>query len=219
MTSNVKEAGTNHGRVAQADRLLFAVDMAGTFLLALEGALAAIAANLDFFGVMVLSFTTALVGGVIRDLLIGAVPPASLRDWQYAAVAFGAGASVFFLHHYVLEIPVPVIVALDAAGLGLFAVAGTEKALDFGMHPFIAVLLGTITGVGGGTVRDIFLATVPNVLRADVYATAALAGAVVMVIARKIKMGDAVSATIGGGVCFCLRVVSVWQHWNLPKAR
>jgi uncharacterized membrane protein YeiH len=218
MTNKAKEAGTNQVR-EQGDRLLFAVDMAGTFLFALEGALAAIAANLDFFGVMVLSFTTALVGGVIRDLLIGAVPPASLRDWRYAAVAFGAGASVFFFHHYVLEIPVPVIVVLDAAGLGLFAVAGTEKALDFGMHPFIAVLLGTITGVGGGTVRDIFLATVPNVLRADVYATAALAGSVVMVVARKMKMGTTVSATMGGVVCFVLRVVSVWQHWNLPKAR
>jgi len=219
MTSNSKEASTHHDGAAQADRLLFAVDRAGTFLFALEGALAAIAANLDFFGVMVLSFTTALVGGVIRDLLIGAVPPASLRDWRYAAVAFGAGVSVFFLHHYVLEIPVPVIVVLDAAGLGLFAVAGTEKALDFGMHPFIAVLLGTITGVGGGTVRDIFLATVPNVLRADVYATAALAGALVMVIARKMRMGATMSATMGGVVCFGLRVVSVWQHWNLPKAQ
>jgi uncharacterized membrane protein YeiH len=219
MTNNAKEAGTHHDRAAQADRLLFALDMAGTFLFALEGALAAIAANLDFFGVMVLSFTTALVGGVIRDLLIGAVPPASLRDWRYAAVAFGSGASVFFLHHYVLEIPVPVIVVLDAAGLGLFAVAGTEKALDFGMHPFIAVLLGTITGVGEGTVRDIFLATVPNVLRADVYATAALAGAVVMVIAREMRMGTTMSATMGGVVCFGLQVVSVWQHWNLPKAQ
>lgn len=200
-----------------SDRLLLAVDFAGTVLFALEGALAAIRGQLDFFGVMVLSFATALAGGVIRDLLIGDVPPASLRDWRYPAAAFLAGASVFFFHHFVLEIPNVIMMVLDAAGLGLFAVAGTEKALDFRMHPLIAVLLGTITGVGGGTVRDTFLAQVPIILRADVYATAALAGSVVMILARKLGLSPAVAAFLGGAACFVLRVVSVLRHWNLPR--
>lgn len=201
-----------------SERLVLAVDLAGTVLFALEGALAAIRGQLDFFGVMVLSFATALAGGVIRDLLIGDVPPASLRDWRYAATAFVAGAGVFFFYHFVLQIPNVVIMVLDAAGLGLFAVAGTEKALDFRLHPLIAVLLGTITGVGGGTVRDIFLAQVPIILRADVYATAALAGSALMILARKVGVPPAWAAFLGGTACFVLRVVSVWRHWNLPHA-
>ena len=100
----------------------------------------------------------------------------------------------------------------------MFAVAGTQKALDFEMPPLIAVLLGTITGVGGGTVRDVLLAQIPTVLRSEVYATAALAGSVLMVAMRRIDLSPRVAAFAGGIACFTLRMVSVWQHWNLPKA-
>ena len=171
-------------------KLLLSVDLAGTFLFAVEGALIAVPANLDFLGVMVLAFSTALVGGIIRDVLIGASPPASLRDWRYATTAFAGGVIVFFLHPYIRAIPGPVI----------------------------AVLLGAVTAVGGGTVRDVLLAQVPNVLRSDIYATAALAGAVVMVAATKLRVNPTLAAISGGLVCFSLRVISVWQHWNLPKA-
>jgi uncharacterized membrane protein YeiH len=197
--------------------LLFTLDVAGTFVFAVEGAMAAIRGNLDFLGLMVLSFATALGGGVIRDLLIGAVPPGSIRDWRYSVVAFTGGAVVFFLHHFVQEIPTQLLIDVDAAGLALFAVAGTQKALNYGIHPFMAILMGTITGVGGGTVRDILLAQIPTVLRADVYATAAMAGAAVMILGRKLGLRPAVTAVVGGVVCFVLRVVSVWQHWNLPR--
>jgi len=124
--------------------MLFAVDLAGTVLFATEGATAAISGNLDVLGLMVLAFATALGGGIIRDLLIGAVPPNSLRDWRYSAVVFTGAAIVFFLHRFVRGIPNGVMIVLDAAGLALFAVAGTQKALIYKMHPFIAILLGTI---------------------------------------------------------------------------
>ncbi len=197
--------------------LLFAADMAGTLLFAIEGAEVAITGNLDLLGVMVLAFSTALAGGIFRDLLIGAIPPSSLRDWRYSAMAFTGAAIVFFMYRFVQGIPGEVILVLDAAGLALFAVAGTEKALIYDIHPFIAVLLGTITGVGGGTVRDILLARIPNVLRSDIYATAALAGATVMIVSRKLKLSPTASAVLGGMFCFALRLVSVWRHWNLPK--
>src|SRR5580704_18052125 len=196
--------------------LLLTVDLAGTFVFALEGAMTAIRFQLDFFGVMVLSFATALAGGVIRDLLIGAIPPASLRDWRYAALAFGGGTIAFFLYNVVQGIPGNLMMVLDATGLALFAIAGTEKALEHKMSGFIAVLMGTITGVGGGAVRDVLLAQVPRVLRAEVYATAAIVGSVCMVSCRKLKVSPTVSAILGGTVCFLLRVVSVWRHWNLP---
>ena len=197
-------------------RLLFAVDLAGTLLFGIEGATAAIAGHLDLLGLMVLAFSTALAGGIFRDLLIGDVPPSALRDWRYSAIAFTGGAIVFFLHRFVQGIPNSVIVVLDAAGLALFAVAGTEKALLYKMHPFVAILLGTITGVGGGTVRDILLAQVPVVLRADVYATAAMAGAAAMILGRRLGLSSTLAAVVGGMLCFGLRLVSVWQHWNLP---
>ncbi|MGA2431332.1 MAG: trimeric intracellular cation channel family protein [Candidatus Acidiferrum sp.] len=203
----------------EANKLLFALDIAGTFVFAVEGATAAMRGNLDLLGLMVLAFATALGGGIIRDVLIGDAPPAALRDWRYAAVAFAGGAVVFFLHQFVQSIPGNVILMLDAAGLSLFAIAGTQKAMVFEMHPFVAILLGTITGVGGGTVRDVLLAQVPSVLRADVYATAALAGSAVMIAGCKARMPREWAAALGGTVCFLLRVISVWQHWNLPRVR
>ncbi len=200
-----------------SDGLLFAVDLLGTFVFAVEGALIAVAGNLDFLGVLVLSFVTASGGGIIRDLLIGAVPPTSIRDRRYALAAFAGAVLVIFLYQFVRQVPTSLIIGLDAAGLGLFAVAGTAKALDYEIDPFIAVLLGTITGVGGGTVRDILLARIPAVLQVDVYAVAALAGAAVMVLGIKAGMPRSTMMVSGGIVCFLLRIVSVWQHWNLPK--
>jgi len=182
---------------------LQAVDLAGTLLFAIEGATAAIAANLDMLGVMVLAFATALAGGIIRDVLIGAAPPQSLRDWRYAAMAFLGGAIVFSLHGFVVAIPRPVMIGLGATALSLFAVAGTEKALLYNMHPFIAMLMGTITGVGGGTVRDILLAQIPGVLRTDVYATAALAGSAVLIAGRKLRLSSSQAAVLGWRASRC----------------
>ena len=206
-----------HATLTRHDRLLSVADIAGTFLFAIEGATAAVTRDLDLLGLMVLAFATALAGGITRDLLIGAVPPQSLRDWRYPTVAFTGAAIVFFVHPMFEHLPMRPLIVLDAAALALFAVAGTEKALKYKMHPFIAALLGTITAVGGGTIRDIFLAQIPNVLRADVYATAALFGSAVMIIARRqFRVGDTQSALLGGTACFLIRLVSVWRHWNLP---
>src|ERR1700751_1574288 len=205
-----------HATLARHDRLLSVADIAGTFLFSIEGATAAETRYLDLLGVMVLAFATALAGGIIRDVLIGAVPPQSLRDWRYPTVAFTGAAIVFFLHPLFENLPTRPLIVLDAGALALFAVAGTEKALKYKMHPFVAALLGPITAVGGGTIRDVFLAQIPNVLRADVSATAALIGSAVMIIARRLRMGDTPSALLGGASCFLIRLISVWRHWQLP---
>src|ERR1700751_724277 len=198
------------------DRLLSVADIAGTFLFAIEGATAAVTRDLDLLGLMGGAFATALAGGIIRDLLIGAVPPQSLRDWGYPAIAFTGAAIVFFMHAIFKNLPTQPLIVLDAAALALFAVAGTEKALNYNILPFIVALLVAITAVGGGTIRDVFLAQIPNVLRADVYATAALIGSAVMIIARRWRMGDTPSALLGGASCFLIRLISVWRHWQLP---
>jgi len=199
------------------DNLVLTVDLIGTFVFGVEGATAAIEGDLDLLGLMVLSFMVALAGGIIRDLLIGAIPPGAIRDWRYAAVAFLAGAVVFLWHSYVSQIPQSFLIMVDAAGLALFAVAGATKALEYNIHPFLAVLMGGITGVGGGTVRDILLARVPTVLRSDIYAVAALAGAAVTVIGLRARLSPTLMTALGSGVCFVLRMVAVWRHWNLPR--
>jgi uncharacterized membrane protein YeiH len=197
--------------------LLEVIDLLGTFVFAVEGAMAAAQNGLDLLGLMVLAFATALGGGILRDLLIGSVPPNSIRDWRYPATAFAGAALVFFETGLVTHFPSSLLLTLDAAGLSLFAAAGAAKALDFNIHPFLAVLMGGLTGVGGGTIRDMLLAHIPNVLRSDVYAAAALAGAAVMVLALELKARPALATPLGIAACFFLRMVAVWRHWNLPR--
>jgi uncharacterized membrane protein YeiH len=199
------------------DLLLLVIDLIGTFVFAVEGALAGMNAGLDVFGLMVLSFVTALGGGTIRDVLIGAIPPNSIRDWRYAATAFAGGGAVFFFHPLLQRVPAQLMITLDAAGLALFAVAGVGKALEYGITPLLAIMMGAVTGAGGGTVRDVLLAQVPGVLHSDVYAAAALAGAVVVVTGLKLKMKRGAAMSEGAAACFVLRMVAAWQHWNLPK--
>jgi uncharacterized membrane protein YeiH len=203
-------------RIASS-HILLVIDLAATVFLGIQGGLAASVASFDLFGVMVLSFATALGGGVIRDLLIGEVPPAAIRDARYPVAAFAGGAISFLLFESVRAAPGYVVTVVDAAGLGLFAVSGAQKALDYKIAPFISVLMGTITGVGGGTIRDLFLMKIPGILRADIYAVAALAGAAVFVTGFRAGLPKTVMMVTGALVCFALRLVAVWQHWNLPK--
>jgi uncharacterized membrane protein YeiH len=203
-------------RPKRVDVLLRVLDLAGIFLFGIEGALAAIAGHLDFFGVMVLSFCTALGGGIIRDLLIGASPPSAIRDWRYGVVAFCGGATAIMFYEFVRALPPQMLMTLDAGGLALFAIAGAAKARSYNIPPFIAVLMGTITGVGGGTIRDVFLAQVPAVLHADVYATAALFGGAIYVTGLSVKLSPTTSAILGATACFSLRVVAALNGWNLP---
>jgi uncharacterized membrane protein YeiH len=209
--------GVGRFNLYHPDFLLLLVDLMGVCVFAVEGAMAGIRAELDLLGVLVISFATALGGGMIRDVLIGAIPPNSVRDWRYPATAFIGGGAVFCFYQFFQEIPSGLMIALDAAGLALCAIAGAGKAIEFGINPMLSILMGAVTGVGGGTIRDILLNRVPGVLQSDVYAAAALAGALVVVAGLKLKIPRWVVMTSGAVVCFVLRMVAVWRHWNLPK--
>jgi uncharacterized membrane protein YeiH len=198
-------------------RVVLAADLAGTVVFAIEGASAAIRAGLDLLGVLVLSFIVALGGGVVRDLLIGATPPSAIRDWRYPVLAFVTGSITFLIHTQIETMPALLLTTLDAAGLALFAVAGAEKALDFQINPFVAILMGAITGCGGGVIRDMLLARVPIVLVADIYASAALLGALVVVVGRRLGYPPAAAAVLGFVVCFALRIAAVQFGWQLPR--
>jgi uncharacterized membrane protein YeiH len=193
------------------------LDLGGTFVFAISGAVAAVNRRLDIFGILVLSFVTGNFGGITRDLLIGAVPPAALTDGRYLLVSVLAGLITFFWYAGVDRLRSPVLL-FDAAGLSFFAVAGAQKAIEFGLSPVMSALLGMLTGIGGGMTRDVFLSEIPQVLRSDLYAVAALAGATIVVIGDMLGLPYGAPALGGGVLCFALRFMAIRHGWHLPVA-
>ena len=194
------------------------LDFLGTFAFALSGALVAVRHRLDLFGVLVLSFAAATAGGITRDVLLGATPPVALVDWRYLAVSAVAGLITFYRHADVERFRNPVQVS-DAVGLALFAVVGASKALAAGVGPVGAVMLGVVTGVGGGVVRDVLVAEVPAVLQRELYAVAALAGALLLVAGRSLDLPPAPVAVAGAVLCFGVRWMAIRRGWRLPVAK
>lgn len=196
--------------------LILALNLAGTFVFGLSGGLAAVRARLDLFGVTVLAGVVALAGGITRDLLIG-TPPATFRDWRYLAAAGAAGLVCYFARPALERIGRGVLI-FDAFGLGLFCVTGATKALDFGVGPAPAILLGAITGIGGGILRDVLLREVPTVLRHELYAIPALLGAAVMVTAQKLGADSPIFPVLGAALCVSVRLVGLKYGVNVPVA-
>lgn len=194
-----------------------AVDLAATFVFALSGAIAAVNHRLDIFGILVLSFVAGNFGGITRDLLIGAVPPAALADGHYLLVSVLAGLATFLWYRGIDRLRSPVLL-FDAGGLSLFAVVGAQKAIEWGLDPVMSALLGMISGIGGGMMRDVLLNDIPSVLRSDLYAVAALAAASAVVIGDAMGIHYGMSATVGAAICFVLRFMAIRHGWHLPTA-
>jgi uncharacterized membrane protein YeiH len=197
--------------------LVWVLDLVGTFVLAISGAALAVQRRMDLFGALVLAFVTAVVGGMTRDVLIGAVPPIPVANWHNLALAMIAGLLVFRFSKLFDQLQQPVQF-FDAAGLGVFAVAGTQKALEYGINWPMAAILGVISGISGGIVRDVLTAQVPTVLRSDIYAVAALAGALVVVAGSAIEMPPTTSAFAGIALCVILRLMALYRGWKPPVA-
>jgi uncharacterized membrane protein YeiH len=196
--------------------LLLVLDLAGTFAFALNGSLTALrAARLDIVGVVALGMITALGGGIIRDVLLGSLPPATFSDWRYLAVAAGGGLITFVFGRRLERLNTPIIL-LDAAGLSLFAVTGASKAIVLGLGPAQAVILGTITGVGGGTLRDVLIRQIPSVLRSELYAIPAMVGATIVVVASLLGASGPATAIGAAAVCFGIRMLGVRFGLNAP---
>jgi uncharacterized membrane protein YeiH len=194
-----------------------ALDLAGTFVFALSGAVAGTRRGLDLFGVVVVALAAGTAGGILRDLLLGQSPPLALGDWRYVASCVLASV-VVLLWRRPFGRAASVVLVLDAAGLSLFAVSGTLAALSLSVEPVGAILIGVLTGIGGGMARDLLVGEVPLVLRRDVYALAALAGAVVTVVGTGASLPLDLVAPAAAIVCFAVRVVAWRRGWNLPRA-
>jgi uncharacterized membrane protein YeiH len=197
--------------------VLVILDLAGTFVFALSGAMLAIKHRLDLFGVLVLSFAAGNAGGIIRDVLLGATPPPAISDWRYIGVSLAAGLVAFAWAPVIDRLRSSVLV-LDAAGLALFAVSGALKATAAGLNPAASILLGVLTGVGGGMLRDVLVSEVPAVLRGELYASAALAGAATVVLTGLLPLPTPIGAIAGAILCFVLRYLAIRRGWRLPVA-
>ena len=203
------------------DRVLDIVDLAATFVLAVECALTAVQADFDLFGILVLAFVGSVGGAVLRDLLLGEHPPAPFRDWRYAALALTATLVVLLASLATGDVgsytPPLAIDIFEGGGLALAAVAGARKCLDYRLNSASVVIIATVNGCGGGMLRDVLLARVPKVLHEDFYATAAIAGAALIVLlVRRFQVRQDVAGAAGGAAIFALRAAALLGAWRLP---
>lgn len=198
--------------------VLLVLDLLGVAVFAVSGATLALEKRLDLFGVLVLAAATALGGGLLRDVLLGAKPPAALKDGRYLIVTAVVGVAVFACSTQVKRISRPVRL-FDAAGLGLFVAAGTTKALQAGLGAVPAVTLGCLTGIGGGIARDVLVREVPVVLRRELYAVPALLGACVITVGHGLGTNPGPTAILGSLLVFSLRMLGIWRNWHFPVAR
>jgi uncharacterized membrane protein YeiH len=194
------------------------LDWVGTLAFALSGGLLGVKKRFDLFGVLFLSFVVSVAGGMMRDVLIGAVPPVAITDIHYFAIAMIGGLLTFYcypnvsLHQRLMLLP-------DAVGLGLFAVTGAQKAIDHGINPLMAAVLGMMTGIGGGMTRDVLAGDIPFVLRGDLYALAALAAGAIVSIGTVLGVPPTYLMLLGAAVCIFLRLMAIYRGWRAPVAR
>ncbi len=196
--------------------LLLVLNLVGTFVFGLSGGMAGVRKQLDLFGAVVLAIVVGIAGGTIRDLLIG-IAPQTFRDWRYLAVAAGAGLLTAAAHPAINRLRRP-IDALDAAGLALFCVTGAATALAHRLGVVDAVILGAITGIGGGMLRDVLVGEIPTVLRGGLYAIPALVGAGIVVVAYHAGDHTLVFPIVAAAVCFLLRMAGLHYGIGLPRA-
>jgi uncharacterized membrane protein YeiH len=190
----------------------------GTLVFAFSGALVGVQKRFDLFGVLFLAVVVAVVGGMARDVLIGAVPPVAITDITYFLISVAGGLIIFQWYPRVVKLQRPILL-FDAVGLSLFAVTGAQKAIEYGINPVMAAILGMITGIGGGMTRDVLAGDVPFVLRSDLYALAALAAGTTVALGHAAGFAPLVPMLLGGGVCFFLRLMAIYRGWRAPVAR
>ncbi len=193
------------------------LDWVGTLVFAFSGALVGVQKRFDLFGVLFLGLVVAVVGGMARDVLIGAVPPVAITNIHYFLISIAGGLIIFWWYPRVATLQRPILL-FDAVGLSLFAVTGAQKAIEYGINPVMAAVLGMITGIGGGMTRDVLAGDVPFVLRGDLYALAALAAGATVSIGRALGLAPLAPMLLGGGICVFLRLMAIYRGWRAPVA-
>lgn len=204
--------------------VLLIFEIIGTISFAISGAVTALQKKMDIFGVVILGLTTAVGGGVIRDLILGQTPPATFQNPLYALVAVVTAVVVFFpavrrlfdRHHRSYEL---VLLVMDSLGLGVFTVVGIRTAygVSHGFSLFLLIFVGVVTGIGGGVMRDVLAGDTPYIFVKHFYATASLIGAVLCVVCWPL-LGETWAMVCGAAMVVLLRLLAAHFHWSLPKA-
>ena len=197
--------------------LIDTLDWVGAFVFALSGGLLGVQKKFDLFGVLFLAFVVAVAGGILRDVLIGAVPPVAIGQIHYFLIAMAGGLITFYWYPKVVSLQRQILL-FDAVGLGLFAVIGAQKAIDYGINPLMVAILGMLTGIGGGMARDVLAGDVPFVLRSDLYAVAALAAAAIVAIGHIVSLPPSYAMLLGAAACIFLRTMAIYRGWRAPVA-
>lgn len=195
-------------------RVFAFAELLGTFTFAMSGAIAAKEKRLDLFGVYVVAYVTACGGGMVRDLCLGRTPPAAMSDWRYVAVSAGAATLTLLARHWIERFKRPVAF-FDSFGLGFFAVVGAHMTLNLSHNVEAAILLGTMTAVGGGVTRDVLLNRVPVILDREIYALAALVGAAIQVVGQVSGWPVTAVAWIAACTCIAIRLLAMRHSWGL----
>lgn len=197
--------------------LLFSIlDLLGTFVFAVSGAEAARESKLDLFGIFIIALLTACGGGILRDICLGVTPPVGISHWPYFVLTVLAIVAVAIFYRFLAHLKYPVLL-FDALGLSMFSVAGTQKSLYLNQNYEVAIILGVLSAVGGGILRDVLLGRIPAVLRREVYGSAALIGSIIVVISHYFSFNSHLSAWVAIAVSFCVRYLSIKNSWNLPR--
>jgi uncharacterized membrane protein YeiH len=195
--------------------LLYAIDLTGTFVFAMSGVVTANERRMDIFGASVIGFVTAVGGGTIRDMLIGSTPVGWMVNRDYLIV-IGLGILVaMFLHKHISKWH-KTMFSFDTVGIGLFTVLGLQKTLSFGLSPSVAVMMGIVSAVFGGVVRDVLVNRIPLIFRKEIYATACLAGAVLYAVISPYFPGSLWTVLLSMAVVIAIRVTAVRRKWALP---
>jgi len=197
--------------------IIYILDLVGTAAFAASGAWIGVRKHMDLFGVLVLGVVTAVGGGTLRDLLLGDIPPFSLKDETYICIAITVSLIVF-INRVKFEVFEKPLLYFDAIGLGTFVVIGTTKALDFQLGFLGAVLMGVMTGTAGGVIRDILANQVPLILRREIYASACVAGGALLVVLEHFGTGRPVAALLAAGTVIVVRLLAIRYDWGLPRS-
>ncbi len=197
---------------------IYLIDIVGTFVFAISGALAASEKRFDIFGAGILALVTAVGGGTLRDLLIGSTPVGWMKDLNYLAVIVAAVMISHFFKTYILKLRRTMFL-FDTIGIGLFTILGLQKTLSVGLSPVIAIMMGTVSAVFGGVLRDVLSNEVPLIFRKEIYATACLAGGLFFVILQWIWAAPVINMLAGIALVIAIRALAVRKHWALPIIR
>jgi len=198
--------------------IIYLMDIFATFVFAVSGGFRAVKHELDLLGVLVLSTATGVGGGVIRDVILGTTPPMAFRDENYLLVCIAAGLMVFVVAPWIARRWDMVMIA-DALGLGLFSAIGAEKAMSMGLGPIGVMFSGAITATGGGIIRDVLVREIPDVIRTDFYATAAIAGGAVFYVSAGCGLVHLQAFVVSVLFTIVLRFVAMKLKFSLPRVR